>query len=110
MIGAAVYRSRPDTWGHDNLVFGDRYFFLPRVLLLWLVVWELDARNRWVRGAALAAFAAVALVHLRGWQIPAPADLHWEQRVDPIRRGAPALIPILPEGHTLEYPGRPAKR
>ena len=31
---AALYRTRPDTWAADNLDFGDRYFYLPRVLPL----------------------------------------------------------------------------
>lgn len=110
LLVALVSRSRPDTWSYDNLVFADRYFFLPRVLLLWLVAWEFDASNPWIRRAAVVAFALVALAHVRTHRAPAPPDMHWAQHVDAIRRGEPANIPSLPEGHTLEYRGRPTRR
>ena len=54
-----------------------------------------------------SAYAVV--VHLRDYQVGAPPDYHWAQHVEPIRRGERADIPILPEGWTLEYRGRPQK-
>ncbi len=108
MLAAMVYRSRPDTWNPGHLIFGERYFYGPRVLLLWLLVWEFDAAPRAVAWAARLAFAACALVHVKGYVLPAPPDYHWQQQCDPIRRGIPANIPTLPEGWTLEYRGRPA--
>lgn len=104
---AGLWRVRPDTWETANLDNGDRYFFIPRVLLAWLVVWEFDCRRHIIaliaRGLGLAAIALV-LPHYR---LPAPPDYRWAERCDPIRRGVPAKIPTLPAGWTLEYPGRP---
>lgn len=110
LMAAMVYRSRPDTWKFDNLIFGDRYFYVPRVLLLWLLVWEFDAAPRAVAWIARVLFAACALVHVKGYTVPAPPNYHWAQHCDPIRRGVPANIPTLPEGWTLEYRGRPESK
>lgn len=107
---AGFLRMRPDTWGADDLNFSDRYFFLPRVLLAWLILLEIDATPRAVAWAARVAALGIALVHLPGYRLPDPPDFHWRERCDPIRRGEPGRIPILPEEWILEYPGRPGQR
>ena len=110
MMAAGVYRARPDTWNLDNLVFGDRYFYLPRVLLAWLLILELDAVQRPIRWLARALLLACALVHLKGYSVPAEPNYRWTEHVDPVRRGVPANLPTLPEGWTLEYRGRPTPK
>jgi hypothetical protein len=107
MLAAVVYRSRPDTWNFDNLWFGDRYFYLPRVLLFWLLVWEFHAGLSALAWLARGLYAACVVVHLPGYILPAPPNYHWSAQVEPIRRGVPANLPTLPEGWTLEYRGRP---
>ena len=110
MMAAGVYRARPDTWNLDNLVFGDRYFYLPRVLLAWLLILEIDAAQRTVRWLARATALAIAVVHVKGYSVPAEPNYQWSRHVDPIRRGVPANIPTLPEGWTMEYRGRPSPK
>ncbi|MSU68805.1 MAG: hypothetical protein EXS40_09575 [Opitutaceae bacterium] len=110
MMAAGVYRARPDMWNLDNLVFGDRYFYLPRVLLAWLLILEFDTAQRSVRWVARATALAIAVVHLRGYSVPAEPNYQWSRHVDPIRRGVPANIPTLPEGWTMEYRGRPSPK
>ncbi len=110
LLAAGVYRSRPDTWNLDNLVFSDRYFYLPRVLLAWLLILEIDTAQRAIRWTARALLLACALVHLHGYSVPAEPNYHWTRHVDPIRRGVPANIPTLPEGWTMEYRGRAQPR
>jgi hypothetical protein len=107
ITAAALYRTRPDTWAVDNLEFGDRYFYIPRVLLAWLVVWEMNVTQRFVANTARLICLVVVLTHIRDYTVPAPKDLDWAAHVEPIRRGVPANIPTLPEGWTLEYRGRP---
>ena len=106
MMAAMVYRSRPDTWNYENLVFSDRYYYIPRVLLAWLLVWEFDAVPRALAWLARALFLAIAVMHLHTYIVPPPPNYDWPKHVDPIRRGVPAEIPTLPEGWTLEYRGR----
>jgi hypothetical protein len=110
IVAAAIYRARPDTWGSDNLDFGERYFYIPRVLLAWLVIWEFDAGPRWIRNTARLFGLAVLLVHIWNYTMPAPKNYHWADHVEPIRRGVPARIPTLPEDWTLEYRGKPQRR
>lgn len=109
LAAAGAWRVRPDTWETANLANGDRYFFIPRVLLAWLIVWELDARSRVVAWLARSACLAAALLELPQHRLPAPPDYHWAEQCDPIRRGVPEKISTLPEGWILEYPGRGAK-
>ncbi|MDP3073385.1 MAG: hypothetical protein Q8N18_24045 [Opitutaceae bacterium] len=107
---AAVLRSRPDTWAGENFVFADRYFYIPRVLLVWLLVTEFHTATRAVAHTARAVCLVIALTHAGSYIVPAPQDYQWATQVEPIRRGLPARIPILPEGWILEYAGRPQPR
>lgn len=106
---AAVYRTRPDTWAADNIDFGDRYFYIPRVLLAWLLIWEFNATPRVVANAARVICLAVVVVHVSEYTLPPPPDYHWSSHVDPIRRGVRADIPTLPDGWMMEYRGRPQR-
>ncbi len=104
---AGLYRTRPDTWAADNLDFGDRYFYIPRVLLAWLLIWEFHAKPRLVAQIARIVCVLTLLVHIRDFTLRAPTNYEWAKHVDAIRRGVPAEIPTLPEGWTLDYRGRP---
>jgi len=106
---ACTVRVRADTWQDDNLVNGDRYFYISRVLLAWLVILEFDATPRLVGWIARAVCIVGVLTHAPHFMLPAPPDYQWAKHCDPIRRGVPANIYTLPEGWWIEYPGRPAK-
>ncbi|MSU50223.1 MAG: hypothetical protein EXS37_14250 [Opitutus sp.] len=107
---ACAYRVRADTWQDDNLVNGDRYFYISRVLLAWLLILEIDTVPRTVAYAARVLCLAGVLTHAPRFILPAPPDYKWAAHCDPIRRGVPANIYTLPEGWWIEYPGRPAKK
>jgi hypothetical protein len=106
---AAIYRTRPDVWAGDNIDYGDRYFYLPRVLLAWLLIWEFASRPSFVAAAARLACLLALIAHFAGFSLPAPQDYAWAKHVGPIRAGVRADIPTLPEGWTLEYLGRPPR-
>ncbi len=110
LAAAGAWRVRPDTWETANLANGDRYFYIPRVLFAWLLVLEFAARPKFVAWAARVACGVGALLELPHHRVPAPPDYHWAEHCDPIRRGVPADIPTLPDGWTLQYPGRPIAR
>jgi hypothetical protein len=104
---AGMYRTRPDTWPGDNLEFSDRYFYIPRVLLAWLLIWEFDATSRTAAVLARVACLTGLGCNLPDYTVRPPKDYQWHRYVEPIRQGVPANIPILPENWTLEYRGRP---
>lgn len=106
VTGACLYRVRADTWIDDTLVNGDRYFYVSRVLVAWLVVLELDAKPRWIAWLARGLCVLSGLMHLPHYVIPPLPDYKWAQHCDPIRQGTPANIYTLPEGWWIEYPGR----
>jgi len=106
IAGACLWRIRPDTWTYPDLVNGDSYFYIARILLLWLVIWEFDARPRAIAFAARTLCLLGLLLELPHFTLPAPPDYRWAEHCDAIRRGEPAKIPILPEGWILDYPGR----
>lgn len=108
LMTAGFIRMRPDTWTGDDLAFSDRYFFHARVIVFWLLAIELDAVGRVTVITSRLALLAAVFTHLPVYRFPAPPDFRWSERCDPIRRGAAAAIPILPDGWTLHYPGRPA--
>jgi hypothetical protein len=105
----SIYRARADTWTHEILVSGDRYFYIPRVLLAWLVVWEFAAAPRAVAWVARGLFGLAVIMHAPRFVLPAPPDYRWADHCEPIRRGVPANIYTLPEGWWIEYPGRSTK-
>jgi hypothetical protein len=109
LLAAGVLRTRPDTWPQDDLIFADRYFFLPRLLLVWLVILELDAVPRLAAWAARLGLAAYLLLPVPRFILPAAPDYRWREHCAPIRAGTPARIPILPEDWILDYPGRPPR-
>jgi hypothetical protein len=109
LLAAGVLRTRPDTWPQDDLNFADRYFFLPRLLVVWLIILEFETVPRllaWVARLALAAYVLLPLPH---FVLPAAPDYRWRDHCGAIRAGLPAKIPILPEGWILDYPGRPSQ-
>ena len=107
LLAAGFVRMRPDTWAGDDLAFSDRYFFPPRAILFWLLALELAAVSRAAALTVRLALLGAVFVHLPVFRFPAPANYRWAEHCEPIRRGKPADIPILPEGWTLHYPGRP---
>lgn len=107
LMTAGFIRMRPDTWTGDDLAFSDRYFFHARVILFWLLALELDATGRVAALTSRLALLAAVFTHLPFYRFPSPPDFQWRERCAPIRHGAAADIPILPEGWILKYPGRP---
>ena len=69
---AGIYRTRPDTWAADNLDFGDRYFYIPRVLLAWLLILEFQTKPRFVAALARVACVAALLIHIDDYTLRAP--------------------------------------
>jgi hypothetical protein len=109
MLAAGLVRSRPDTWGLGNLVLGDRYFFVPRVLLGWMLIWLACGATRWRRIAAGIAAVVILGANLPIYRLPPVTDYAWAQQCEAIRRGEPALITIPPDGWFFKYPGRPKR-
>ncbi|MDD3179132.1 MAG: hypothetical protein PHQ04_02145 [Opitutaceae bacterium] len=85
---------------------GDRYFYLPHVLVLWLLIWEATlARPRWRWLPASLLLFAVGMGYSRFVEPPRPLR-PWASELQPVREGKPFTIPTLPEGWTIRSNGR----
>ena len=97
LVVAAEYRMRFDLWGDGDLVNGDRYFFIPKVLLLWTVI-VLVGRGgymlaRW-SGAILLICALV--FNAPRFRFPSLPDRHWYQICPDIRAGHEVEVMVNP--------------
>lgn len=90
---------------------GDRYFWVPKVLLVWSVV-QLAARGgrweRWTGAVALLVVLAVAVPRLR---LPALPDNDWPRWAARIEAGEETgWVPITPKGMRFYYPGNAERK
>jgi hypothetical protein len=86
-------------------VNGDRYFFLPHVILAWILISLTALKRPWLRLSACVLLAAAFLGNLSSFRVAPLADLHWEQYVPSIRAGGALKIPINP-GFEIRSPGK----
>ena len=100
---AALVRCRdvqPDLLVAEN---AQRYFFLPQVLLLWLLLTASPARKagKIVIRILLLGFA---LTNLPGLRLPPFVDYHWSNYAREIRAGRACVFPVNPPGMTISCP------
>lgn len=110
LLAAGLSRARTDLWSATDMANGDRYFFLPRALLAWLLVTECFAAEHAVRWFARGLVLLGLVLNAPHYMLPAPPDYKWAEHCDPIRKGVRADIKTLPEGWWIEYQGRPQKK
>ena len=75
-------------------------------MAMWLLILNFTARPAYIAWTARALCACGVLLNLSNLIEPVPGDFDWAYLCDPIRTGAPAKIPTLPEDWILQYPGR----
>jgi hypothetical protein len=85
---------------------GDRYFFMPHLLLLWLLLLSAYENRSKARYAFSALLAASIIISFPSMKSPPAKDLQWKDHVDAIRNHEPFDIPINPDGCRISYPGR----
>jgi hypothetical protein len=95
LTGLRFLHAPADTF--DGIENADRYFLVPRVILLWAVLATLvSGRPR--RVVLGAAALALILVHDRQWQRPPRPVLPWAVPAAALDRGEAARIPVAPLG------------
>jgi hypothetical protein len=108
LVAAAEKRIRFDNLGLQDFDMADRYFFIPKVLLLWLLAISIDRRTWRGRIAATAlAFSVIASMPVFRFE-PMP-DLRWKDYSEKLRAGEPVTVPINPDW-VAEFPPRPVEQ
>jgi hypothetical protein len=106
-LAAGALKKRVDQWDFNNLEFSDRYFFVPRVFLVWAVFASASRLGPRFRGAVLAVALACFTAGLPRFISPSIPSHHWRSYARLIEEGVPTVAPIAPEGWTVSHPGRP---
>jgi hypothetical protein len=106
VFAATVYRFRGELAAFDGCRNGDRYFFIPKVLLGWLLVQELDSAANWRRHLGRVAICAVAFSSATVWRYDRFTDYHWRDWAARIRAGEKVVVPVNPAGFSFQHPGK----
>jgi hypothetical protein len=109
VIAATIYRARHELVAFAGPGNGDRYLFLPKVLVAWLLLagW---AKPGWIRGVTAAACGLLLLATATRWRYERLPDQRWPEYARRIEAGEYVrAIPLNPPGVTFEHPGRHRK-
>jgi uncharacterized membrane protein YgdD (TMEM256/DUF423 family) len=106
VLAATAYKVRPDTWTLSELDNGDRYFFIPKIILLWLLAALAVIGTPHLRVACVGLILLSLISNAPRFFLPPAPDQHWRASCELIARGQPVWVPILPEGTNIFHPGR----
>jgi hypothetical protein len=85
--------------------FAGRYFFIPQLILIWLLVMAIAQKGLTGRIApVLLAFSV--LLNIPRFRDPAYPDRHWSRYESSIREGKAVVVPIDPPGWVMPLPAR----
>ncbi len=107
VLAATLYRARHGLTAFAGLQNGDRYLFIPKVLVVWLLIsgWNRTGM-RWITRLACAAMLIATCTRWRYERLP---DRHWDDYARRIDAGeAVNDVPLNP-GITFSHPGRHRK-
>lgn len=102
VVAAAIFKFRGDIADLSVERNGDRYFFVPKVCMMWILL--LGPRRppalRWLCGALLAAVLLNTGLNFRfeRWK-----DFRWPYWVERMAEGNRVEVPLNPEGYTFTY-------
>jgi hypothetical protein len=105
IFSAVAFKFRHELPALEGFENGDRYFYLPRVFLLWLVAISLGPSLRATR-LAFVILGASLLAALPTFRAPPLVDFDWAKYARQIGAGQPSLIPVNPPGFSFPHPGR----
>ena len=106
VLAATGYKVRPDTWTLSELGNGDRYFFIPKIVLFWLIAALAATSGPRLRPALLALLVLPLIANATRFFFPPAPDQNWAASCALIARGQPVWVPILPPDTHILHPGR----
>ena len=88
-------------------VNGDRYFFVPHVLMMWSLVIFISGLTDWKRVIPAAALAIAVIGNINDFVSTPMIDFHWPNYVQPLRERKEVHIPINPPGWSIDLVPQP---
>jgi hypothetical protein len=98
VLASALYRCRfvlPDLC---HAVYGARYFYLPQLVVVWLLIDLAVERRRWVSRGAAVLLLWMLVVNIPRLREPGLQDFRFGDYVAKIRAGEAVEIPTNPGG------------
>ena len=107
LFAGTLYRFRGDVFVLRLITDGDRYFYIPKVLLLWLFIWQVSTRgfSAW---AARAICVCSLIATCASWRFEPYHDFGWAEHVAQLDHVSEVTIPINPSGMTVRLHARRA--
>ena len=102
-LSAVLWKFHPALMMLTNMIFGDRYFYIPRVMILWLMIVALDDVAARPLGVTVLLLAALTTLHHPA-RFRRPLQ-EWAAYADRVNAGEPVEIPINP-GWKIILPAR----
>ena len=103
LLATITVRKRFDLWGFGDLTNGDRYFFIPKVVLLWAAgIVFAAAQIRWVKWTAFALMVCSVATNAPRYKFATNADYGWYAKCAEIRAGGEVEVVINP-GWKFKY-------
>jgi hypothetical protein len=97
LLATVSVRKRIDLWGYGEMEMGERYLYVPNVLLLWtLGVVAVASPAKWARAVAACLIAGSLLLNGHRFKLRPYADHHWYSLCPEIRAGRLVEVPINP--------------
>jgi len=88
LLISATVRKRFDIWTFSSMESGDRYFFIPKVILLWVLGVIFSTHNIvWYKYAALVLMVSTILLNAPRFAFFPYRDFTWYEKCPEIRRG-----------------------
>jgi hypothetical protein len=98
VLGSALYRCRLVLPDLCHAVYGARYFYLPQLIVLWLLVALAAEGRRWMSRSAGELLLWMLAVNLPRLREPGLPDMRWGDYAPFIRAGRAVEIPTNPGG------------
>ena len=98
VLASALYRCRLVLPDLCHAVYGNRYFYFPQLILLWLLVAFTVETRRWKSWGATALLVWMLAVNVPRLREPALQDFRWKEYAAKIRAGEAVEIPLNPGG------------
>ena len=110
VLASALYRCRLVLPDLCHAVYGNRYFYFPQLILLWLLIAYAVEVGRWKSWGATALLLWMLVVNVPRLRESALQDFRWKDYAAKIRAGEAVEIPLNPGGAEPWILRLPARR
>ena len=105
IISSTLYKFHGNLGILNATANGDRYFYIPRVIILWLLVMEL-AGDGWRRWFGIGFLALSALSSATAFRARPMTDYDWPAWAARIDADENITVPVNPPGWSVHFPPR----